>query len=113
MTLRTNIKIARSLAASALLLLLLASPQAVRVAAQTPAPTAQAPTIGGAPRDERLWKKALEIQRKAIIIDGHNNIPRRFISATTSRPKSDNPLWGAVSQQASAHSFVLLCVKVM
>lgn len=74
MTLRTNIKIARSLVASSLLLLLLASPQAVRVAAQTPAPTTQAPTIGGAPRDERLWKKALEIQRKAIIVDGHNDI---------------------------------------
>ncbi|MCA1594459.1 MAG: dipeptidase [Acidobacteria bacterium] len=25
-------------------------------------------------RDERLWKKALEIQRKAIIVDGHNDI---------------------------------------
>ncbi|HEY0004301.1 MAG TPA: membrane dipeptidase [Pyrinomonadaceae bacterium] len=28
----------------------------------------------GPPRDERLWKKALEIHRKAIIIDGHNDI---------------------------------------
>ncbi len=25
-------------------------------------------------RDERLWKKAREIQRKAIIVDGHNDI---------------------------------------
>jgi membrane dipeptidase len=27
------------------------------------------------PRDERLWKRALALHRKAIIIDGHNDIP--------------------------------------
>ena len=32
--------------------------------AQTPA----------APRDERLWKRALEIHRKSVVIDGHNDI---------------------------------------
>src|SRR5258705_12303951 len=26
------------------------------------------------PRDERLWKRALEIQRKAIVIDTHNDV---------------------------------------
>src|SRR2546423_3415772 len=26
-------------------------------------------------RDERLWKRALAIHRKAIIVDGHNDIP--------------------------------------
>ena len=26
------------------------------------------------PRDERLWKRALEIHRKAIVVDGHNDI---------------------------------------
>jgi membrane dipeptidase len=37
---------------------------------------AQAPgTVATPQRDERLWKKALAIHRKAIIIDGHNDIP--------------------------------------
>ena len=27
-----------------------------------------------APRDEKLWKKALEIQRKAIVVDTHNDV---------------------------------------
>ena len=29
---------------------------------------------GDAPRDEKLWKKALEIQRKAIVVDTHNDV---------------------------------------
>jgi membrane dipeptidase len=29
---------------------------------------------GAAPRDEKLWKKALEIQRKAIVVDTHNDV---------------------------------------
>ncbi len=34
-----------------------------------------APSQGTSPpRDERLWKRALEIQRKAIVIDTHNDI---------------------------------------
>jgi membrane dipeptidase len=43
--------------------------RASRAARQTPQPT-PAPQ-----RDERLWKRALEIQRKAVIVDGHNDIP--------------------------------------
>ena len=35
---------------------------------QTPA------TNSEAPRDEKLWKKALEIQRQAIVVDTHNDI---------------------------------------
>src|SRR6187431_2231573 len=27
-----------------------------------------------APRDEALWKKALEIQRKSIVVDTHNDV---------------------------------------
>jgi len=27
-----------------------------------------------APRDEKLWKKALEIQRKAVVVDTHNDV---------------------------------------
>src|SRR5438034_3513307 len=34
--------------------------------AQTSAPTP--------PRDEKLWQKALEIQKRAIVIDTHNDI---------------------------------------
>src|SRR5918995_5367773 len=29
---------------------------------------------GNAPRDEKLWKKALQIQRQAIVVDTHNDI---------------------------------------
>ena len=39
--------------------------------AQQPA----APTQPSSPsRDEKLWKKALDIQRKAIVVDTHNDI---------------------------------------
>jgi hypothetical protein len=33
---------------------------------QTPSPSQ--------PRDEKLWQRALEIQRKAIVIDTHNDV---------------------------------------
>ena len=39
------------------------------VTKQTPAAT-----TADAPRDEKLWKKALEIQRQAIVVDTHNDI---------------------------------------
>ena len=49
--------------------------------AASPAPPAQAaspaPAAAPAPtpqRDERLWQRALEIHRKAIVVDGHNDI---------------------------------------
>jgi membrane dipeptidase len=29
---------------------------------------------GDAPRDEKLWEKALEIQRKSIVVDTHNDV---------------------------------------
>lgn len=29
---------------------------------------------GGTPRDEKLWKKALELQRKSIVVDTHNDV---------------------------------------
>ena len=35
-------------------------------------PTSAVPA--GEPRDEKLWKKALEIQRKSIVVDTHNDI---------------------------------------
>ena len=37
--------------------------------AQVPATTSASPT-----RDEKLWKKALEIHHKAIVVDTHNDI---------------------------------------
>jgi membrane dipeptidase len=62
--------------ATILCLLLLSS--VVRVAARTGREQdTNKPTdasAGGGPRDERLWKKALELHRKAIVIDGHNDI---------------------------------------
>ena len=35
---------------------------------------AQQPAVSGEQRDEKLWKKALEIQRKAIVVDTHNDV---------------------------------------
>ena len=40
-------------------------------ARQTPAPQASATPV----RDEKLWKRALALQKKAIVVDGHNDIP--------------------------------------
>lgn len=47
---------------------LLADVRASRRSRQSPAPGAEPQ------RDEKLWKKALEIQKKAIVIDTHNDI---------------------------------------
>lgn len=38
---------------------------------QAPAPQAGATPV----RDEKLWKRALALQKRAIVIDGHNDIP--------------------------------------
>lgn len=35
---------------------------------------AQTPTADTTPRDEKLWKKALEIQKKSIVVDTHNDV---------------------------------------
>jgi membrane dipeptidase len=43
----------------------------VTAAAQQPATTT---SPDSPPRDEKLWKKALEIQRQAIVVDTHNDI---------------------------------------
>ena len=39
--------------------------------AQTPAPQATATPA----RDEKLWKRAVALQKKAVVVDGHNDIP--------------------------------------
>src|SRR5215213_10157604 len=38
---------------------------------QTPAPQASATPV----RDEKLWKRALALHKRAIVVDGHNDIP--------------------------------------
>jgi membrane dipeptidase len=43
--------------------------------AQTPAAAASPQASPTPPRDERLWKRALALHKKAIVIDGHNDIP--------------------------------------
>ncbi|HYP52629.1 MAG TPA: dipeptidase, partial [Pyrinomonadaceae bacterium] len=43
-----------------------------------PPPRTQAPPAEP-PRDERLWKKALEIHRKAVVVDGHNDITSMMV----------------------------------
>src|SRR5436190_24267613 len=41
----------------------------------TPLPVlAETPTPPAEPRDEKLWKRALEIHKKAIVIDTHNDV---------------------------------------
>jgi membrane dipeptidase len=56
----------------------LAAPQSTAQQPSQSAPPAQTASQAGAAqpaaRDERLWKKALDLHRKAIVIDGHNDI---------------------------------------
>lgn len=68
----------RSFALAALLLLALFafafSPPDTGTAKNDRQQSSQTPSPQPAPRDERLWKKALEIQRRAIVIDTHNDV---------------------------------------
>ncbi|MGH9902903.1 MAG: membrane dipeptidase, partial [Pyrinomonadaceae bacterium] len=49
-------------------------------AAITPAALQQQPPAAApAPRDERLWKKALGIHREAVVVDGHNDITSMMV----------------------------------
>ena len=57
------------------LLCLLAAPSF----AQTNAPPQTAATTPAPARDERLWREALRIQRRAIIVDGHNDITSAMV----------------------------------
>jgi len=59
-----------------------ANVRATRTARQTPSSSAPQP------RDEKLWKRALEIHRRAIVIDTHNDI-------TTPMTNDDYDLGGA------------------
>ncbi|MBC8032201.1 MAG: membrane dipeptidase [Pyrinomonadaceae bacterium] len=49
---------------------------------------AQQPSASGGPRDEKLWQKALQIHRKAVVIDTHNDV-------TTPMTNDDYDLSGA------------------
>jgi membrane dipeptidase len=64
---RLNMSLRRVFGCAALLFLPAAFAGSSATRAQTPAPTEP-------PRDEKLWKKALEIHRKAIVIDTHNDV---------------------------------------
>jgi membrane dipeptidase len=55
-----------------LLLVLASFSFAIPGSAQTSQP--QQPTSAAPQRDEKLWKRALEIHRKAIVIDSHNDV---------------------------------------
>jgi len=59
-----------------------ANVRATRTARQTPSSSAPQP------RDQKLWKRALEIHRRAIVIDTHNDI-------TTPMTNDDYDLGGA------------------
>jgi membrane dipeptidase len=44
--------------------------------ARAQAAASPTPQAGGTPqRDEKLWKRALALHKKAIVVDGHNDIP--------------------------------------
>jgi len=45
-------------------------------ASASPPPQASTPQAAATPqRDEKLWKKALALHKKTVVIDGHNDIP--------------------------------------
>jgi membrane dipeptidase len=66
--------VACALAASSLLFTSGKAAPASKSVART-SPGAQGSASSTPQRDERLWQKALAIHRKAIIVDGHNDIP--------------------------------------
>ncbi|MDT4897720.1 MAG: rane dipeptidase [Acidobacteriota bacterium] len=74
-----NRKHSSSTALSLLFLLLVANvpPQSAQTISGLPKQTS-APTIAGL-RDERLWREALKIHRKAIVVDTHNDITTMMI----------------------------------
>src|SRR5438046_2771630 len=52
------------------------SQTSARASARRTPQTSNTPQSSATPqRDERLWKRALAIHRRAIIVDGHNDIP--------------------------------------
>ena len=65
----TNIS-PRRLAFTLLLILLLVTPQLSQTSTSPQATTTQTAPA----RDERLWREALRIHRKATIVDGHNDV---------------------------------------
>ncbi|MGH9957266.1 MAG: hypothetical protein ACREBC_09070, partial [Pyrinomonadaceae bacterium] len=45
------------------------------VTADIPDTKQQSPTTASSdPRDEKLWKKAMDIHRKSVVVDTHNDI---------------------------------------
>src|SRR3989442_5455713 len=61
-----------SMLPSLLVLTFIAS--AIPIGAQRTTQPAQRKTSSRSPRDEVLWQKALAIQRRAIVIDTHNDV---------------------------------------
>src|ERR1044072_8270981 len=56
--------------------LLAAAPRSRRSAAKSPKAQTSTPQASPTPvRDEKLWRRALALQKRAIVVDGHNDIP--------------------------------------
>src|SRR5437588_502386 len=70
------------------LLLLSVIALTIPIGAQRPTPPAQSRTSTRSARDEALWQRALQIQRRAIVIDTHNDV-------TTPMTNDDYDLSGA------------------
>jgi membrane dipeptidase len=66
-----NLRISSSLLATGLIVSSVLV-QPARVSSRSPEPTQM--SQDGPARDEKLWKRALEIHRKAIVIDTHNDV---------------------------------------
>ena len=74
-----NPKLSHRCALILLLLVSLVTPAPSQVAHSATGATVQGSSPSTPPRDERLWREALKIHRKAIIVDTHNDITSMMI----------------------------------
>jgi membrane dipeptidase len=74
-----NIRVALVLLLLSFFALILPRARATLKTQQRTATAASAQTAAAPERDEKLWRRALEIHRKAIVIDGHNDITSPMI----------------------------------
>jgi len=72
-------KLSHCLALITLLVCSLVTSAPSQVAQTTAGATTQSSTSPAPPRDERLWREALKIQRKSIVVDTHNDITGMMI----------------------------------
>jgi membrane dipeptidase len=74
-----NRELSRSIALSLLLFLMLANATVLRAQSVSELPLQSIDPVKAGLRDERLWREALKIHRKAIVVDTHNDITTMMI----------------------------------